>query len=258
MTDYTLNLMRVLQLLVIFTFVASMVHGDDIVTKNGVTYSNAKVTSGDVLGVKITHKTGVAFVPFAEMTDTDKSKYGYDPKKEEALFAEKRKQKEAAEFAVKESEKMSKAFRLNGTVIQVLDEGIIFQGKMCTYTEQQDALKKMAMADKLRKQANKVDLEQLSEKELKLPESDRLEIQNKRLGESIRLHKQGIDILSSIPDAEDTTCIVAGIKERLADNEEWKGYVYYAGIYKYINTQGANKTIRAYATTQELADKIFK
>lgn len=99
-----MNPIRLFGLLTVLFFIASLGLSENIVTTNGVTYNSAKITGGDVLGIKIIHKAGVAYIPFSEMTDTDKTKYGYDPKKVEALNDKKRKQKEAAELAAKEAE----------------------------------------------------------------------------------------------------------------------------------------------------------
>jgi hypothetical protein len=94
--------------------VASLVRAENIVTVDGTTYSNARVTSTDGMGIKIIHKAGVAYIPYSELTDADKTKYGYDPKKQEAFFKEQQKQKEAAIQAAKDAEirKMQEKARL--------------------------------------------------------------------------------------------------------------------------------------------------
>jgi hypothetical protein len=55
--------------------------GAEIVTTNGKSYSNAKVTSVDADGITIAHDAGVARVGFADLPDEARKKYGYDPKK---------------------------------------------------------------------------------------------------------------------------------------------------------------------------------
>lgn len=243
-----MSLKQIVGLLIILGTV-SLSLADDIITVDGTTYSNVKVTDTNGIGIKVMHKAGVAYIPFSDMTDADKLKYGHDPKKEEVALAAKRKQKEerAIQEEVKRQEiannkkKMSKAYRFNGKVIQVLDDGIIVNGRIRTYDDWQNVVKKMDLADQLMTKAKKIG-----------------NIQIKDALQSIELVEQANAILLSISIPEEGDYFIAGITERLADDESWKGYVYYAGFYKYTNTQGAVKTIRAYATSEELANKIFK
>jgi hypothetical protein len=250
--------------------------GDDITTVKGSTYSNVRVTGTDGLGIKVMHKTGVAYIPYKDMTDSDKTKWGYQPKKEAEILAERQRQIELAECAKREAEKkkiqddeklkelgkerlakekiieqeeeakkqalakqeeeLKNAYRFNGEVLQVLSDGVLFKGKMLTYPEFKDAKSKQAIFDKMTEEREKL--------------TD-VKKQIDVMGEQSKL-------LRTMPIPSECTCFIAGIKERLADGDDWKGFIYYAGLYQYTNVMGATKTIRAYATSKELAEKIFK
>lgn len=94
---------RVFRFAGLLTVFALWCWSDDIVTTNGTTYYNCRVKSRDSSGVKILHKAGVAYIPYALMIDGDKSKYGYNPNEERALFAEKLRLKEEADRAAIET-----------------------------------------------------------------------------------------------------------------------------------------------------------
>ena len=55
-----------------------------ITTIDGVVYREAQVTSIEPDGLRITHKFGVAKVPFEELPETLRTKYHYDKKKADA------------------------------------------------------------------------------------------------------------------------------------------------------------------------------
>ena len=51
----------------------------------------------------------------------------------------------------------------------------------------------------------------------------------------------------------DQPVLICGIVEDIVDGDNWKGDVYYAGIYKYTPPGGIQETVRAFATTEQLA-----
>lgn len=119
---------RVFGLVAVLAIVATFVFSDDIVTTTGTTYSNAKVTKRDPLGVKILHKSGVSYVTYAEMLETDKKKYGYDAKQESDLLAEKR-MREEANIAAKQSQKEAVELAQKEAEEKVKKEQAILQQK---------------------------------------------------------------------------------------------------------------------------------
>lgn len=203
--------------------------GDVIITVKGVTYNNVKITGSDGLGVKVQHKAGVAYIPYNEMTSSDQTKWGYDPVKTEAFLAEKQTQKE-------KEDKSKNTDYLSGVVIAVATDGIICKGWIIT----------KAVREKQQKESDRI---------------DKLEFDIK--SGKTKLDTFGVVCLNAakskrnVVTPEQGTYFIAGVKESLADKDRWKGYVYYAGIYKYIDILGAMRTIRAYATNPELAQKML-
>lgn len=63
---------------------------DDIKTIDGKTYKNAKQTGGTPATIEISHENGVTTIPFSQLSDSDKKKYGYD-KEAEAEYLEEMK-----------------------------------------------------------------------------------------------------------------------------------------------------------------------
>ena len=53
----------------------------DITTRDGTTYHNAKVTGVDPDGIRVTHASGVAKLPFEDLPDTLQKQYHYDAAK---------------------------------------------------------------------------------------------------------------------------------------------------------------------------------
>jgi hypothetical protein len=52
--------------------------------------------------------------------------------------------------------------------------------------------------------------------------------------------------------------LISGVPADLVDGDSWRGDIFYAGIYKYSAIGGALKTVRAFATTEELALQRLK
>jgi hypothetical protein len=73
--------MRLAFQLLLVLLAASAVFAVDITTRDGKTYKHAKVTGVDADGVRITHSTGVAKVPFDNLPDAIQKEYNYDPAK---------------------------------------------------------------------------------------------------------------------------------------------------------------------------------
>jgi hypothetical protein len=61
----------------------------DIVTTKGTVYRDAEVKGVDRDGLRISHRDGVAFVPFENLTSEWQSRYGWTPEKAAAVKAEK-------------------------------------------------------------------------------------------------------------------------------------------------------------------------
>jgi hypothetical protein len=75
-----------------------------ITTLSGERFDKATVTTVTVYGISITHARGVAFVPFANLPDTVRRQYGYDPAKIAAAVAARE-----AEVAKQRREQQRKA-----------------------------------------------------------------------------------------------------------------------------------------------------
>ena len=75
-----MSTIRLFCLASLLTVVSSVAFGSDIMTTNGVLYSNIKRVGGDPSGVKILHKDGVDYtvdyIPFSMMKEADRKKYG--------------------------------------------------------------------------------------------------------------------------------------------------------------------------------------
>jgi hypothetical protein len=54
------------------------------------------------------------------------------------------------------------------------------------------------------------------------------------------------------------TYFICGVTAELADDDEWTGRVYAAGLFRYTSVMGAQKSVRRYATSQELAMKLLQ
>lgn len=69
----------------------------DLVTRDGTRYRDIVVTKVEDNGLRITHRDGLAKIRFTDLSDELRAKYGYDPKKAEALTKAETAAKEAQE-----------------------------------------------------------------------------------------------------------------------------------------------------------------
>lgn len=247
-------------LFVFSVFIIFVAFCDDLVTLGGSEFKNIKVTSVDAFGIKILHKTGVEYIPFAQMTDADKAKYGYDPKKERVTLAESQKQKEVIKRKVKEDEMRANSFHFKGKSLQILDSGALFKGELWTRSKWLEWRKALALSEEA---AAVIDEQGKLLAMLRGSGLRTLEEQKKALNREIeaadaalKAHEH-IGKLMEASRPEEGTYFIAGGTGTLADEERWEGDVIYAGLFKYVDTQGAQKTIRSFATRPELAIKML-
>jgi hypothetical protein len=81
-----------LAILTAAVFTASVLFADDITTLSGVKYQSARVTRIEPDAVSVTHRFGVARIPFSDLPEDIRRKYGYNPQQAAAAV----KQGEAA------------------------------------------------------------------------------------------------------------------------------------------------------------------
>ena len=65
-----------------------LVIADDIKTLTGTEYKSAKISRVEPDGIVIVHSAGIVKIPFTELSDDLKKKYGYDPEKAKAYAAQ--------------------------------------------------------------------------------------------------------------------------------------------------------------------------
>lgn len=104
----------------------SLVFGDDITNTSGKVYSNVKVSQGDVFGVNISHKSGVARVLFSEMTAADRMKFGFDPvAAQKRITSDKERIAEDEKYKEKKLRMEKYTFLVDGNVLQVMEKGVL-------------------------------------------------------------------------------------------------------------------------------------
>src|ERR1043166_1573473 len=79
--------MRTITYFTVLFLLAWVSAGEDIVTSDGVTYVDARVTRSNPSSVEIVHRSGIATVRLATLPEALQKKYGYDAQKASAFEA---------------------------------------------------------------------------------------------------------------------------------------------------------------------------
>jgi hypothetical protein len=117
---------------------ARIAAGEDIVTSDGVTYKDARVTRNDPSSVEIVHRSGIATVSLATLPEEMQKKYGYDPVKAAAFLGKQTNAVvtgAAAANAVRDlTDKMREferryIFSSEGIVTEQLERGVVVGGE---------------------------------------------------------------------------------------------------------------------------------
>jgi hypothetical protein len=221
----------------------------NITTLSGIVYSNVVVTRVESDGLVLMTRKGPQKVQFTELSEDVRQQYS--PKREKVSASEPEKQQPEASLSFVEKD----AFGIDGKVIQVLNDGILLDGNIISPENRHKEQEWRKQNDELQKQCD-----QLEEQELKLKKKGELYSDKYRAVADRRvavLYKQK-DVAEKASALFDSGMyFVVGVKESLVDSDQWHGDVYCAGVYQYTAVTGAGKTVRRYATSKELADKLL-
>lgn len=118
-----------------FVLAAFVLHGEDITTLSGKKYQNITVTRVEPNGISISHDEGLAKIPFADLSNEQRTKYGYDPKKAaqfdastQAAATQQQAAANAAAVSRNQLEQDRKTAKwIVGRVQRVQDNGVLIQ-----------------------------------------------------------------------------------------------------------------------------------
>jgi len=210
--------------------------GGIFTTRNGKVFTG--VTNVEVVpsGVKVYHSDGLATVRYDNLTDDQIEKYGICKKQAEEFIAKEKDKLSKAHLekialAEKNQEEKYKreleskyAIQVNGSIFQVVREGVLFNGH---------------------KQEKYTATEQTESKSLWNQTSDP------------RFKKEMVNVQVSrtrqvpIGNNHDNLSFIECSTDNLSDNDNLSGKVYPCGTYSYETTFGAAKTIPKYTVSVE-------
>src|SRR4051812_511202 len=96
-----MKMRMLLACLVVSTLGAAPDTWEVLTTRSGKEFHKAKVVSVDVIGIKITHDSGIAKIPFQDLSEELQKQFSYDPAKAEV--AQKEANQEQAARAKKDA-----------------------------------------------------------------------------------------------------------------------------------------------------------
>lgn len=208
----------------------------DITTKSGVAYTNCTITSVEPNSITFFHATGIAKIPFTDISDELQAKYNYNPTNAVA-YTQSVNQKQEEEVKRRKSE----------AAIEEKD----FTGVFCCYIPtnricDESDINKEVVPLVLKKGGGVVMAE--------------IHYRSSHSGGTRTTSLAGIhDAMQRSVNApkikeRGREIFIVGISEKLADGDEWKGKIYKCGIFDVYT----GHTYHMYATTKELANEILQ
>ena len=107
-----------------------------ITTVSGVTYSDCTISRVEPDGISIFCSKGIVKLPFTELQESYREKYGYDPKKAELYIQQKNQAIQLRNLNQNDSEyEISSAIKYSGKVLQVIDSGALLISRSAYYSQ---------------------------------------------------------------------------------------------------------------------------
>ncbi|MCG2658625.1 MAG: hypothetical protein L6437_00055 [Kiritimatiellae bacterium] len=210
----------------LFLAIAAVAYGDDITTLDGTVYKAAKVTRTTPSTLTIMHKAGVVTVPFSNLPNDIREKYGYDPSKAEAYARQK------VEGALLARIKVDMK-KISHTVAAELSQ-VLENGSLAYVTEYQTVISTNIITESSSGgYKTHTDLT-----------GRRYVIRSGSHGSHVRAEVQ-----KNIRQSKwDEPVFIQGVSRGYVDGDTWTGRIYPIGTYSYTTTIGAPKKIRRYTT----------
>ncbi|HEX2748836.1 MAG TPA: serine protease [Verrucomicrobiales bacterium] len=105
-------------------------------------FKDVEITKVEPDGLRIMHKDGVAKIKFEQLPADMQAKYGYSPDKAKAFREKTEAEKADREKMGKIVEVLSKVnVAIDGTVLQVMDDGVILEKIICTFGDKVEVKK---------------------------------------------------------------------------------------------------------------------
>jgi TPR repeat protein len=216
--------MRYITAILISLLIGGSAYAESITNIYGRVYEDARIKDRSPEGINIYHSEGISLLPFDELPDSLREKYGYDRKK----FVEYREQKalqQRIEKALGDS-----ALNAEFTAFQVLDDIALARVYELIPREKSWQVKK-----------------QFS------PGSGR-EIVGPKPPPSYAWKTRQWTERRAIADVT----AIKNINRTMAENEKWKGVIYRIGSYSYTSVAGEDKVVGLYTVDRGQAEEYWK
>lgn len=127
--------MRRLVTAVVLSVVVTALFADDITTKDGTVYTNARITRVEPDGITVMWSSGIAKLGFEQLPQQLQEEHGYDPEKAAAYVQDVAEERQAAaqsrarraQLAAQAAEIEKQKKTLHGKVLQNTSDGLLLQ-----------------------------------------------------------------------------------------------------------------------------------